>query len=105
MFAVSLELTLLIELPVVFLLGLRGWRHMLLAVLVNVLTNPAAVFLCWMGVPQLPVEIGVVVAEAAVYYRFSREESWRIPRPVLLSAAANGISWISGILIQTGGLL
>ena len=103
MFGISLGLTLLIELPIGFAMGMREKKHILLMILVNVLTNPAAVLLCWLGVPQIPVEIGVFLVEASVYYWFSRDESWNIKHPVLLALLANLISWTSGILIQLGG--
>lgn len=105
MFGVSLGMTLLIELPVGFAMGMRGWKYVLLMLLVNVLTNPAAVFVCWHGVPQFPVETIVVAVEACVYYWFSTDDAWKIGHPVLLSVAANAVSWIGGILIQMGGLL
>ena len=44
-FAVSLGLTLLLELPVAWLWGLRSRHDWMTTVLVNVLTNPAAVLL------------------------------------------------------------
>ena len=101
MFGISLVLTWLLELPVGYCLGMRGGRNVLLQLLVNLLTNPAAVLLCYLGVPQLPVEVLVVVVEAAVYSWFSRDENWNIPRPVLIALTANGISWLTGALIQT----
>ena len=106
MFAVSLIMTLLVEIPISRVMGLRGNKHLLLLVLVNVLTNPAAVLLHWLGVPQIPIELGVIALESAVYFWFSRDEGWRIPHPVWLSVAANTASWFLGLLIQyTGGLL
>ena len=71
MFGISLGLTLLIELPIGFAMGMREKKHILLMILINVLTNPAAVLLCWLGVAQIPVEIAVFVVEAGVYYWFS----------------------------------
>ena len=103
MFGISLGLTLLIELPIGFAMGMRRKKHILLMILINVLTNPAAVLLCWLGVPQIPVEIGVFLVEAGVYYWFSRDESWNIKHPILLALLANLISWTSGILIQLRG--
>ena len=44
-FAVSLGLTLLLELPVAYYWGLRSRHDLTVAVLVNVLTNPAVVLL------------------------------------------------------------
>ena len=100
MFGISLLLTLLLELPVVWCMGLRKGKTILLAILVNVLSNPAAVYLHWMGVPQIPIEIGVIAVEAAVYRWFSEDENWKIPHPVFLAICANLISWTIGFIIQ-----
>lgn len=102
MFGGSLLLTLILELPIARLMGLRGGKHTVLAVLVNILTNPAAVLLCHLGVSQIPVELAVFAAEAGVYRWFSKDEGWDIPRPVMLAAIANGVSWIGGMII--GGI-
>ncbi len=108
MFGGSLALTLGIELPIVYLLGMRRGRCIFLAALVNVLTNPPAVLLCWLGqaylpnVPwlcvQAPVEIVAVWAEAFVYRSFAKSHEWDIPHPVLLSVAANLCSWLCGVI-------
>lgn len=103
MFGISLGLTLLLEIPVGHLLGMRGGKYRLLMLLVNVLTNPAAVLLCWLGVSQLPVEILVAAVEFWVYRWFSREESWRVPNPLKLSLICNGISWTGGLLFDLLG--
>ena len=103
MFGISLGLTLLIELPVGFAMGMRGKKHILLMILVNILTTPAAVLLCWLGVAQIPVEIAVFLVEAGIYYWFSKDEGFTIKHPILLALFANLISWTSGILIQLGG--
>lgn len=103
MFGISLGLTLVIELVIGYLMGMRRYKHTLLMVLVNILTNPAAVLVCWLGVPEIPVEIVVFLVEAGVYYWFSKDEKWQIQHPVLLALIANLISWTSGILIQLGG--
>ena len=106
MFAVSLGLTLAIELAVCMVLGMRTGRQILLVILVNILTNPAAVLLCWLGIPQIPIEIAVVAVEVGIYYCFSKEERWNITHPVLLSAALNILSYSAGLLIQwIGGKL
>lgn len=125
MFGISLALTIAIELTVAFLLRLCLWlhgkgrggtgaalgskRHMaLLVLLVNVLTNPPAVLLCWLGrmyLPQplsFPVQIGaemaVVAAEAWIYRRFMEKPGWQTGKPLLLSVAANACSWTIGIV-------
>jgi len=99
MFGISLLLTLAIELLIALIWGIRGRRKILLVLLVNILTNPAAVLLCWLGIPQLPVELAVVLTEALIY----KDPAWNIRRPVLLAVVCNAISWGTGILIQMMG--
>lgn len=96
-FGISLALTLILELPVAWFFGMRDLK---LAVLVNVLTNPAAVLLHLLGIPQIPIEIGVVLVEWAVYRSFASEENWHIRHPAALAIVANGISWMVGVLLQ-----
>lgn len=103
MFGVSFCLTLVIEIAVGFALGMRRRDQLLLLVLVNILTNPAAVLLCWLGVPQIPVESGVFLVEAGVFYLFSLDDRWSIPHPVRLSILCNGCSWLLGIALQRIG--
>ena len=108
MFGVSLMLTLVTELAIAFVLGLRTGKNMLLVVLVNVLTNPPAVLCNWLcrlylpyynRVPvQLVIEAAVVIVEAFVYSCFARDGKRQIKRPVLLAFAANGCSWLLGLL-------
>ena len=92
-FAMSLGLTLLIELPVAYLWGLR--KGQLLTVMVaNVMTNPLAVALHLTGFPQLPIEIGVVIAEGFAYsLHFDK-------RPWLLAFLSNAVSWGIGLLMS-----
>lgn len=103
MFGISLILTLILELPVASLMGIRGREHLLLVILVNILTNPAAVLACRLGAAEPVVELAVFAVEAWIYRWFSKDERWNIPHPVRLSAAANGLSWLTGMVI--GGLL
>jgi len=105
MFGVSLGLTLLLELPVGFCMGMRKGKYLALMVLVNILTNPAAVMICWLGGVEPLVELVVVIVEAAIYKWFSNDDRWNIAHPLLLSAAANGFSWITGVFLQSGGFL
>ena len=100
MFLISLGLTWLIELTVAAFLGLRDKKSMLLVLLVNLLTNPAAVLICHLGIPELPVELAVMAVEAFVYTSFSKDERWQITHPVILSVSANLIAWLAGILLQ-----
>lgn len=99
LFGISLGLTLSAELIVGWLFGLRHKKQMILLALVNVLTNPAAVWLhVFAGVAQIQIEILVVIIECYVYHLFQRERN--IPHPLLLSLTANGVSWGLGLLIQ-----
>lgn len=99
--ALSLALTLLAEVPVGALWGLRR-RDLLLCVLVNVLTNPAVVLLHslfpgW-GV-TLALEGAAVLAEGAYYARYGRY----IPHPWRLSLVSNVLSFGGGLMLA--GLL
>lgn len=92
-FAMSLGLTLLFELPIAYLWGLR--RRALLTVLAaNLMTNPLAVALHLMGIPQIPIEIGVVLAEGAAYSLHFEKRPW------LLALVSNAISWGIGLMLQ-----
>ena len=95
MYGLSFGLTLLIELPVCYGMGLRSRDQLELCFLVNLLTNPAAVWLhTSAGIPQIPVEILVVIIEFYVYRQFNQAH------PLLLSLVANGVSWGLGLILQ-----
>ena len=92
-FALCLGLTLLIELPVAYLWGLRG-RELVTVAVANVMTNPLAVALNLCGIPQVPIELGVVLAEGFAYrLHFDK-------RPWLLSLVSNAVSWSIGLLLN-----
>lgn len=100
LFGLSLGLTILIEGIVGWCFGLRSRKQMVLLILVNLLTNPAAVWLhAFAQVPQIPIEIAVVIIECYVYHIFHK--SHHLPHPLLLSLTANSVSWGLGLLIQT----
>ena len=92
-FALSLGLTLLIELPVAYLWGLRK-RALLTVFMANLMTNPLAVALHLTGIPQIPIEIGVVIAEGAAYSLHVDRRPW------LLALVSNGLSWGIGLLLN-----
>ena len=101
-FAVSLGLTLLLELPVAYYWGLRSRHDLTVAVLVNVLTNPAVVLLNgllsatpWWAV-QLPLEAAAIAVEGFCY----RHCGENIRRPYLLSLCANCISYGAGLVLN-----
>lgn len=91
-FALSLGLTLLIELPVAAIFGLRG-RELGIIILANLMTNPLAVALHLAGIPQLPIELGVVIAEGFTYSLHFDRRSW------LLAIVSNSLSWGLGLLL------
>ena len=88
--------------------GQHCGKGVLLVVLVNVLTNPPAVLLCWLSglymskIPaiavQLVVETAVVLVEACIYRSFAQRPQWKIDRPVRLAVIANVCSWLSGAI-------
>lgn len=91
MFALSLGLTLLFELPIAWAWDLRG-RELVTVLTANMMTNPLAVVLHLCGLPQLPIEIGVVLAEGFAYsLHFDR-------RPWLLALVSNALSWGIGLI-------
>lgn len=103
-FAVSLGLTLALEVPAAAAFGARSRHDFTLAVLVNVLTNPPVVLAYFAitlatGWPrlavQLPLEALAVAAEAFCYAKCARD----IRHPVWLSICANGWSYTAGLAL------
>ena len=103
---VSLALTLLIELSVLALLGLRSKRDFLVAFWANVLTNPLVVLAAhwlftsypsylWLGIALL--EVGAVLTEGFIYQRYL---TFKKVNPWVLSLLANVISFETGIVIS-----
>ena len=92
-FALCLGLTLLFELPIAYLWGLRG-RDLLTVAVANAMTNPLAVALHLCGVPQVPIELGVVLAEG-VAYRLHFDK-----RPLSLAIVSNAVSWGIGLVLN-----
>lgn len=103
-FACSLSLTWMLELPLAHLWHFSR-RQMVFVLLVNVLTNPAAVFCASLAtwyfphlptvLLQLPSEAIVILAEGELYRRLHPPPS----RPRLFSLIANGFSYTAGLLI------
>ena len=107
-FAVSLGLTLVIELMLAFVFRVRSKRGLLIVLLANVLTNPVAVFLCMASglspgrgyyLFQLGVEAAVVLAEGFIYSRF-REDLRAAVKPFLLSLILNACSYGAGLILN-----
>ncbi len=128
MFVCSLIVTIIIEAAVAYCLRIRTIKKLLLITLVNILTNPPAVLLHWLGsiylqaLPdlylQLVIEIMVVVTEALIYQSFSNSSvckvtadsksternrhlqtpQWYIPHTFIFSLITNICSWTAGII-------
>lgn len=107
-FAVSLGATLVLEALVMIFLREHSKKNILLLLLVNLLTNPMAVYLAFVGeyltdlpdvLIQLPIEVLVVLVEVGIYIWFSKDENWTIKKPVLLGILANMFSWSIGLMM------
>lgn len=101
---ISLALTLIFELIFACIYGVREKTDILWVILVNVLTNPAVVWLHYRSRydPQSPtgwitlgLEIAAVLIEGFLYDRFST-----VPRPYFFSLTANSFSYAIGALIN-----
>lgn len=101
----SFALTLLFELGLALLVGLRKPKDLLLAFLVNAATNPPLVlflnlFSTYMSPPWyliLSLEGCVVIAEWFLYRK--RLEYVRI-HPLLLSLLLNTVSYVGGLILS-----
>lgn len=116
-FGVSLVLTIAVELAVALgasrfrfpLFGQPCGKGIWLVVLINLLTNPPAVLLCFLGRMYLPhfpgiwvqlaAEAVVVVVEACIYLSFAKSPCWEIKRPIMLAVMANACSWLLGAVL------
>ena len=101
--ALSLLLTEAIELPLLFLMGFRGYE-LIIALLANIVTNPAVVFLnhlalSFTSIPQwlviLVLEASAVAIEALIYAKATGRR-----RPLLDSLIANAVSYSIGFIIN-----
>jgi len=96
---ISLALTLVFELAFSLICGIRGRCDLLLVLLVNVLTNPAAVLIYHLYPPawiKLPLELAAISVEALYYSRYARG----IRHPVLFSIGVNCFSFTLGAVIN-----
>ncbi len=104
--AISLVMTLVLELGYARFWGVRGRHDFLLTAAVNVLTNPVVVFVYYFvwyrrlpvnqGLVTMGLEIWAVVTEALLYRRFART----VRRPWLFSLSVNAFSYAAGELIN-----
>ena len=106
MFGISLLLTLLIEMAVALILRIKN-REFLMVFLVNVFTNPAAVYIAWvfdLGLPgQLIIEAVVIIAEWLIYKAANKWGDFSFKRPFLYSLIMNVISYGAGLIINMIG--
>lgn len=108
-FGVSLGATLVIEILLALIFGVRNKKGLLIVFLVNTLTNPAAVLICWLAdlyffygfefLVEIAVEIAVVVVEAKIYMMFVYNEEFKIRYPVRMAVVCNLVSWFTGIVL------
>ena len=105
--ALSLLLTLALELPAALLFGLRKKEELLLVGLVNVITNPLVVlalnlFALFAGIAPpwfliLPLEVFAILTEGLIY----RRGLSKCPvHPLVFSLILNGISYTGGLLLS-----
>ncbi len=103
--AVSLGLTLILELGFAILWGVRGTRELAIVALANCLTNPPVVLLHntaltvwgWGNVPVTAVlELAAILTEWKCYAVCSEQ----LKRPLLFSTLANVFSFAAGCIID-----
>lgn len=102
--AISLALTLIIEVCFFILTGKRNKKDLLLTVAVNVVTNPVVVLMFWLSLytdwnrvaVMVPLELCAVCTEGYYYKKCGQD----FKRPYLFSVAANAVSFIIGVLLQ-----
>ena len=104
---ISLILTIIIEVPIAILLGVRNKNDIKIAIWANVLTNPAVVFISncsmlivnqfWYSIIVAILEILAVIVEFWVYNNFLVKYK---NSPFKLSLICNAISFLAGIVIN-----
>ena len=103
--AVSLSLTIALELALIFILGIRDKKDLLLVVLVNIITNPLVMLLYWLAVSytswhqviiKAPLELFAIVTEGYYYKKYGQG----FKRPYTFAVAANIFSFGIGELLK-----
>ena len=104
-FAVSLGLTLIIELTLSIIMGIRNKKDIKVVILANTLTNPVVVYIAICikvfgndliyNIVIPIVEILVVVVE---YWVFKKYLDYKGKPPLLISAVNNVTSYLIGVL-------
>ncbi len=103
MFGISLGLTLLLETGLALLLKIRK-KNLVPVILVNIISNPIAVYITYFGNISFPwvlfIEAAVVLFEGLIYYVLNRNEIFEIPGPFLKALILNCFSYTAGIVIN-----
>jgi len=103
--ALSLAITLILEIGYFLLTGRRNKKDLLLVAMVNVLTNPIVVLLYWLAylytswntvAVMVSLEVFAVLIEGFYYKKYGKS----FKRPFLFSFAANAFSFTIGFLVQ-----
>ena len=100
--------TLLIEVSLALMLGVRGWDNVEKVILINILTNPVLVTILFLlnriqaditaiYILQFFLEIAVVILEGMYYKRRLRKMRMN---PFLLSAVLNAVSYGAGLALS-----
>ena len=104
MFGISLGLTLLLETGPAILLKIRK-MNLIPVVLVNIISNPIAVYIAYFGNVRFPwiliIEAAVVLFEGMVYYLLNRNEIFEIKKPFLKALVLNCISFTAGLILES----
>jgi hypothetical protein len=105
---ISFTVTLITELIVSLIIGIRDKKDILNIILVNILTNPLLVSLGfyinlkyglkWRNILIYPMEIIVVLVEGFIYYKYLK---YRKINPFLLSLLLNICSYVMGLIINS----
>lgn len=108
-FAVCLGMSILLEMGVALLAGIRGRKNLLIVALVQIMTNPLAVLaMLWCmfnlrwhhAAYELSIECVVVIVEWLIYKKFLTS----LKRPFVFSLAANYFSYSFGIVLNYYGV-
>ena len=97
----TLLLTIAIELATVFAMGIwrKSWRGSLPALTgcsLNLVTHPLATIAHFaLGIPLVPIELAVILAEAFGYWRITRRS---LGESIMMSLIANVLSMTIGFL-------
>jgi hypothetical protein len=102
---ISLGLTVFLEEVFAIIVGIQYSKDLVLVLLVNLLTNPAAV-LCYyilafyiemnILVLKIPIELAAVIIEGLYYRKYASS----IKKPFLFSVSANILSFGTGLILN-----